>query len=29
MNTDAMVRILKSLKLFGMAQSVEELAGQS
>jgi DNA replication protein DnaC len=29
MNTDAMVRILKSLKLFGMAQSVDELAGQS
>ena len=29
MNTDAMVRILKSLKLFGMAQSVDELAAQS
>lgn len=29
MNTDAMVRILKSLKLFGMAQSVDELASQS
>jgi DNA replication protein DnaC len=29
MNTDAMVRILKTLKLFGMAQSVDELAGQS
>lgn len=29
MNSDAMVRILKSLKLFGMAQSVDELAAQS
>lgn len=29
MNTDAMVRILRSLKLFGMAQSVDELASQS
>lgn len=29
MNTNAMVRILKSLKLFGMAQSVDELAAQS
>lgn len=29
MNTDAMVRILRSLKLFGMAQSVDERASQS
>lgn len=29
MNTDVMVRLLKTLNLFGMALSVDELAGES